>query len=166
MRRGPAACRRDEGRPGVSRSFHLTIATPATLLVDAPDVVSIRAEDDSGGFGLLPGHADLLTVTPACVLRWRSAEGVESYCAVRGGVLTVTGGDRVAVACRHGVMCGDLQELEGVAHAARAARIEAAQRARVTQTRLHANALRQLIRYLRPAGLSESVLSDGEGDGS
>ena len=49
--------------------LHLTIATPAAVLVDADGVASLRAEDESGAFGVLPGHADLLTVLPPSVLR-------------------------------------------------------------------------------------------------
>ena len=54
----------------MSAGLRLTIATPAALLVDVDNVRSLRAEDMSGSFGVLPGHADLLTVLPASVLRW------------------------------------------------------------------------------------------------
>ena len=33
----------------MSAGLHLTIATPAAVLVDADDVRSLRAEDESGG---------------------------------------------------------------------------------------------------------------------
>jgi F-type H+-transporting ATPase subunit epsilon len=147
-------------------SLHLRISTPAALLVDSRDVLSLRAEDESGGFGVLPGHADFLTVLPACVLHWRERDGKERYCAVRGGVLTVSGGSQATVACRYGVLGDDLQKLEAVAHAAASARASAASRARVEQTRLHAYAVRQLVRYLRLAGLTDGALFDGEGEGS
>jgi F-type H+-transporting ATPase subunit epsilon len=146
----------------MSKSFRLTIATPAALLIDASDVRAVRAEDESGGFGLLPGHADFLTVLPASVLRWRCDDGVEHYCVLQGGLLTTTGGDRVSVACRHGVLGNDLPQLEEDVRRMRAERADAAARARVEQTRLHAQAVRQLIRYLRPSTLSESALFDGE----
>jgi F-type H+-transporting ATPase subunit epsilon len=64
------------------------------------------------------------------------------------------------------VLGDDLQKLEAVAHAAASARASAASRARVEQTRLHAYAVRQLVRYLRPSGLSDGALFDGEGEGS
>jgi len=35
----------------------LTIATPISLVVDADSVVYLRAEDETGAFGILPGHA-------------------------------------------------------------------------------------------------------------
>jgi F-type H+-transporting ATPase subunit epsilon len=63
------------------------------------------------------------------------------------------------------VLGDDLAKLEAEVRAAAAARAAGESRARVEQTRLHAYAVRQLVRYLRPAGLSESILmSDGEGD--
>ena len=150
----------------MGRTLRLTIVTPATVLVDANDVHSIRAEDESGGFGLLPGHADFLTVLPASVVRWRSIDGIERYCAVRGGVMTTTGGDQVAIACRAGVLSDQLEKLEADCRLTRAAQADAAARARVEQTRLHANAVRQLIRYLRPSGLSEADLLGGDGRAS
>lgn len=151
----------------MSRSLRLVVSTPTTLLVDLADAQSIRAEDASGGFGVLPGHADFVTALSDHVLRWRGADGREHYCAVRGGVMTVRGGATVRVACRQGVLGDDLAQLEAVVREAAAACRAGESRARVDQTRLHAYAVRQLVRYLRPAGLTESVLmSDGEGDAS
>lgn len=134
----------------MSAALRLTITTPSSVLVDRTDVASVRAEDESGGFGILPGHTDLLTVLPASVVRWRGADGAVQYCAVRGGVLTVTQGRHVAVACRQGTIGDDLVRLEADVEAMRAADIDAYRRARVEQVRLHAHAVRQLMRYLRP----------------
>ena len=150
----------------MTKSLRLTIATPGEVLLDAEGVRAIRAEDESGGFGLLPGCADLLTVLRASVVRWRDAEGKERYCAIRGGVMTAKGGARVAIACRRGALGADLQKLEADAMAGRAAQAAAAARARVSQARLHASAVRQLVRYLRPAGSSQSLFADGEGEAS
>ena len=136
----------------MSQGLHLTIATPATLLVDAPDVRSLRAEDDSGGFGVLPGHADLLTVLPPSVVQWTEGSERRRFCALGGGVLTVARGSRVAIACRRGVIGDDLAALQVEIAAARSAEIDADRRARVEHLRLHARALRQLMRYLRPGG--------------
>ena len=136
----------------MSGGIRLTIATPSTLLVDVDDVRSLRAEDASGAFGVLPGHADLLTVLPPSVLRWTRGDGPPRYCALNGGVLTITGGDRVAVACRRGALGDDLEKLQAEVAAQRAAELDADRRAKVEQTRLHAQALRQLMRYLRGDG--------------
>lgn len=131
------------------RGLHLTVTTPMEVLVDVPGVVTLRAEDESGGFGILPGHADFLTALPASVLRWRGAHGVQYFCALRAGLLTVSGGDRVAVACREALLGDDLARLEAKVATLRADEADAARRARVEQMRLHASAVRQLIRYLR-----------------
>lgn len=149
----------------MSGALHLTITTPAAILVDDPAVRAVRAEDESGGFGLLPGHADLLTVLPASVVRWRREDGAMRYCALRGGVMTVSGGDVVAVACRRGVVGDDLAALEKEVEALREAESDAERRARVEQMRLHAHAVRQLMRYLRPNagdGVAAPLPTDGE----
>jgi F-type H+-transporting ATPase subunit epsilon len=143
----------------MSDGLRLTIATSAALLVDAADVRSLRAEDASGAFGVLPGHADLLTVLPPSVVRWTNASEATRYCALSGGVLTVSGGDRVAIACRRGAIGDDLTALQDEIAAQRAAELDADRRARVEQARLHARALRQLMRYLRRKG---QPLGDGD----
>ena len=45
--------------------MRLIITEPARVIADHDDVVSVRAEDASGSFGILPGHADLITVMTA-----------------------------------------------------------------------------------------------------
>jgi F-type H+-transporting ATPase subunit epsilon len=146
----------------MSDPLHLIITTPASVLVDSANVSSVRAEDESGGFGILPGHADLLTVLPPSVVRWRESDGEPRYCALKSGVLTVTGGKRVAIACRQGALGGDLATLEGRVQALRASETDADRRARVEQMRLHAHAVRQLMRYLRGGGLNAPLPFDGE----
>lgn len=132
-------------------ALRLTIATPTSLLVDCPEVVALRAEDESGAFGILPGHADFLTVLPPSVVRWRLAEGAERVCALSAGVLRVSGGG-VAIAAREAVPGGTLADLAGDVRSARESQTDAERRARAEQTRLHAQAVRQLMRYLVPDG--------------
>jgi F-type H+-transporting ATPase subunit epsilon len=134
----------------MSDTLHLTVTTPSHILVDNTDVVAVRAEDESGSFGILPGHADLLTVLVPSVVRWRTAEGGARFCAVRGGVFTVSAGRNVALACREGVLGDSLEDLEAKVRTIRAQQIEADRKARFEQVRLHALAVRQLVRYLRP----------------
>lgn len=136
----------------MTRPLRLTITTPAAVLVDAADVVAVRAEDDSGSFGILAGHEDLLTVLPASVVRWRTGTGDTRYCALRGGVLTVRDGTTVAIACREGTVGDDLAALEGAVATLRAAAADAEQCARVQQTRLHAGAVRQIMAFMRAGG--------------
>ncbi|MFM0500184.1 F0F1 ATP synthase subunit epsilon [Paraburkholderia caffeinilytica] len=134
----------------MSQPLHLTIATPAAVLVDSTEVMALRAEDESGNFGILPGHADFLTVLVPCVIRWHGADNAPHFCAVEGGVLRVAQGRSVTIACRDGIRGDTLVELQAAVEAARAKRLDMARRARVEQTRLHAQAVRQLLRYLRP----------------
>jgi F-type H+-transporting ATPase subunit epsilon len=131
-------------------SLHLIVTTPAKVLAEVDNVVFVRAEDQSGSFGILPGHADLLTVLTPSVVQWRVANGATSFCAVRGGVFTVSAGRNVAVACREGVVSDSLQDLEAKVRAVRAQQLEDDRKARVQQVRAHAFAVRQLVRYLRP----------------
>jgi len=136
----------------MSAGLRLIIATPAKLLLDVDGVRSVRAEDGSGAFGVLPGHADLLTVLPPSVVRWITGDGATCYCALGGGVLRVAGGRTVAIACRRGAIGADLSALQTEIEILRSAELDADRRARVEQTRLHAQALRRLMRYLRPGG--------------
>ena len=134
----------------MSETLHLTVTTPSQILVESDNVAAVRAEDQSGSFGILPGHADLLTVLVPSVLRWRTADGAARYCAVRGGVFTVAAGRDIAVACREGVVGDSLEDLEAKVRTVRAQELEGDRKVRVEQVRLHALAVRQLLRYLRP----------------
>jgi len=89
----------------------LVVLTPQTVVVER-DVVHVRAEDESGAFGVLDGHADLLTALTVSVLVYRDAERREHFVAVRGGLLTVTAGRRTEVLTRDAVAGDDLQTLE------------------------------------------------------
>ncbi|ACO78177.1 F0F1 ATP synthase subunit epsilon [Azotobacter vinelandii CA] len=135
----------------MSLPLRLRIVTPQQVLVDCTDVVAFRGEDASGGFGLLPGHVDYLTVLVPTVLRWRRAGGEQGFCAVHGGVLSLSGGE-LRVACREGIVGERLEQLEAQVREARETRRDSARRARVEHLRLHTQAVRQLVRYLRAEG--------------
>jgi F-type H+-transporting ATPase subunit epsilon len=149
----------------MSPTLHLLIATPASVLLDSEQVVALRAEDETGSFGILPGHADFLTVLCPSVLRWHADDGVGHFCAVEGGVLRVVDGHDVTIACRNGVLGDSLEILEAQIKAERAKQVDAARRARVEQTRLHAQAVRQLLRYLRPDAAPSGAASQASADG-
>jgi F-type H+-transporting ATPase subunit epsilon len=130
--------------------MRLLISDPTTVVADHADIVSVRAEDASGSFGILPGHADLLTVLTPSVVAWRHVDGRMGWCAVRRGVLTVRGGRQVAIATRQAQLGDDLDELEHAVVARFRAEADAERVARVTATRLHMQAIRQIVRALRP----------------
>ncbi|MDX1811450.1 MAG: F0F1 ATP synthase subunit epsilon, partial [Gammaproteobacteria bacterium] len=51
------------------------------------DVVSFVAEDESGSFGLMAGHADLMTALSFGLARYRQGTETWEYLAIPGGLL-------------------------------------------------------------------------------
>jgi F-type H+-transporting ATPase subunit epsilon len=129
----------------------LLITTPTSVVVDQNDVLAIRAQDESGGFGILPGHADFLTALTVSVVSWHGAEPPQRFCAVRRGILSVTGRNEVAIATRAAIVSDDLARLEKVILAQFREDLEAERTTRTESVQLQMRAIRQIIRYLRPA---------------
>lgn len=140
--------------------MRLLITTPTAVIVDAPDVAALRAEDESGSFGVLRGHADLLTALAVSVVSWRDARDRAHHCAVRHGVLTVSGGREIAIATREAVASDDLDELETVVLTRFRDAQDTERTARTRSLQLQMKAIRQIVRYLRP------VRPGGEGGAS
>ena len=67
--------------------MRLLITTPTFVVIDVQHVVAVRAEDESGSFGILDGHADFLTALTVSVVSWHHADDRQRFCAVRRGVL-------------------------------------------------------------------------------
>ena len=86
--------------------MRLAVTTPLAIIVDAHDVAHLRAEDETGAFGILRGHADFLTALSVSVVSWRDQAGGEHHLAVRGGMLEVRGGAAITVATREAVAKG------------------------------------------------------------
>lgn len=131
--------------------MRLRILTPLEVVVDEDDVQAVRAEDASGGFGILPGHADFLTSLAISVVGWRGARG-QRYCAVRRGVLRVTAGKEVAIATREAIPGDDLATLDQTVLARFRADADAQRTALAASTQLQLNAIRQIMRHLHPDG--------------
>jgi F-type H+-transporting ATPase subunit epsilon len=129
----------------------LLITTPTSVVVDRDDVLAIRAEDESGGFGIWPGHADFLTALTVSVVSWQGVEPRQQFCAVRRGILSVTGRNEVAIATRAAIVSDDLARLENVILAQFREDLEAERTARIENVQLQMRAIRQIVRYLRPA---------------
>lgn len=144
-------------------TLRLTIATPSRVWFDGVQIVSLRAEDESGAFGIRAGHADFVTQLTPSVVRWSGTDNAEHYCAVSGGVLLVSGGTHLSIACREAVPGDALNDLAAIVQSRHAAEEEALRRARVDELRLHARAVRQILRYLRPRADAGSALSTGAG---
>lgn len=130
--------------------MRLLVTTPTQVIVDHADIVAVRAEDESGSFGILEGHAAFLTALTVSIVSWRHADGRRQFCGVRRGVLSVSHGNQVAVATRQAVVGDDLDHLEAVVLAEFRDAAEAERAARLESMQLHIQAIRQILRYLRP----------------
>jgi len=144
----------------------LRVTTPLAIVVEAEGVAHLRAEDETGAFGILPGHADFLTALAVSVATWRDERGVERHAAVRGGMLEVRGGDTIAIATPEAVPGDDLHSLETEVLARFHQQIGEEQTARSDAQRLYLAALRQIVRFLRdgaPAAPGVLAASPDEG---
>jgi F-type H+-transporting ATPase subunit epsilon len=127
--------------------MRLRIVTPLSVVVDE-EVDSLRAEDASGSFGIRPGHARFLTALKISIVSWTHA-GTERFCALRGGVLTVTGGNTVAIATREAVAGDDLATLDTEVLARFQSDADEERVEHVETMRLQLHAIRRIISRLR-----------------
>ena len=142
----------------------LTVATPLAIVIDTDDVAHLRAEDETGAFGILPGHADFLTALAVSVASWRDKRGVEHHVAVRGGMLEVRGGNAIAVATPEAVPGDHLHRLESEVLARFRRQLAEERSARTDAQRLYLAAIRQIVRFIRnerapimPGGATEGL---------
>jgi F-type H+-transporting ATPase subunit epsilon len=103
----------------------------------------------------------VLTVIDAGVMRWRGAEGPWRYCALRGGVFSVTGG-AVRVACREAIVSEDLTSLQARVSAARKEALDESRRARAQGVKLYAHAVRRLMHELAAGGDTLGLQPDAD----
>lgn len=136
--------------------MRLRVVTPLAVAVDEDGVTAVRAEDESGSFGILQGHADFLTRIAVSVVSWTGADGARRHCAVRSGLLTVSKGTEVAVATREAVVGTDLDSLHREVVARFEHDLEAERTERVESTRLHLAAIRRIVEQLKRGGIAEA----------
>lgn len=127
----------------------LRIITPLSVVVDTDGVRALRGDDATGSFGIMSGHADFLTSLAIGVVTWRGGDETPHYCAVRRGVLSVTGGQEIAIATREAVVGDDLATLDETVLARFRADMETERMERVDSIRLQLNAIRQIVTHLR-----------------
>lgn len=130
--------------------MRLLITTPTAVVVDERDVVAVRAEDESGSFGILNGHTEFLTALTTSVVSWHHGSDRQRFCAVQRGVLSVMNGNEVAIATRQAIVSDDLGHLEHVVLARFRDALEAERTTRTESLRLQMQAIKQILRYLRP----------------
>jgi len=129
--------------------MRLQIVTPLAVEADLTDIVTVRADDRTGSFMILPDHADFITVLAITVVEWSTAAGEKGHIAVRGGILRVEGGDLVQIATRQAVSGPTLETLGTAVLDQLRDEAEAEAKTRVAATRLHMGLIRQLDRYLQ-----------------
>lgn len=129
--------------------MRLLVTTPMSIVVDAPDVRHIRAEDETGAFGILPRHADFITVLTISIVTWTDGKGMEHHVAVRGGILTVTEGRLVEIATRDAIGDDTLSRLGAAVLDRFRNEAAAEEQSRIAETRLHLAAIRHLQNYVR-----------------
>ncbi len=138
--------------------MRLRVITPLAIVVDADPVLALRAEDESGGFGILPGHADFLTSLTIGVVSWKDGTEKRRYCAVRRGVLVVEGGKIITITTREAVLGDDLATLDATVIASYRAAIEAERTEHADALRRQLAAIRRIAQQLdgrnRKAGLA------------
>ena len=127
----------------------LTVTTPLAIIIETDRVAHVRAEDVSGAFGILRGHAEFLTALSVSVVSWRDATGTNHHVAVRGGMLTVRDGETITIATREAVADDDLTHLQSEVLAGFTRRDEAEHTARLDAQRLYLAAIRQIYHFLR-----------------
>jgi F-type H+-transporting ATPase subunit epsilon len=98
----------------------------------------------------MAGHVPFLTALAASVVSWRDGTGREKYCAVRGGLLTVRGGQEIAIATRQAFLGDDLSQLEQNLRDSIAAADERERTERVAAAQMQAMAIRRIMSILRP----------------
>jgi F-type H+-transporting ATPase subunit epsilon len=130
--------------------MRLAITTPFATVLQTDDAVHVRAEDSSGAFGILRGHADFLTVLDVSVLTWRDGQNREHYVAMRGGILSVRDGGSVIVTTPEAVAGEDLHTLEADVLSRFQRHLDEERAAHTEAQRLHLAAIRQIVRLLRP----------------
>lgn len=129
--------------------MRLRIVTPLSVVVNEDNVQALRAEDASGGFGILSRHTDFLTRLTISVVSWKNSDGKQRYCAVRGGAFSVSAGRDIEIATREAVPGDDLATLDETVLARFRTDIDTERTEHVENTRLQLNAIRQIVRNLQ-----------------
>lgn len=128
--------------------MRLRIITPLSIVLNE-DIDSLRAEDASGSFGILGGHAPFLTALAVSIVSWRKAD-TEHFCALRGGVMTVGDNSDIDIATREAVIGNDLGTLDSEVLTRFRTDADKEQSEHVEALRLQFNAIRHMVSRLKP----------------
>ena len=89
--------------------MQLEVITPIGTLLKEP-VIRIVAEAPGGSFGILPRHADFVSLLAPSILTYETEAGSERYVGINSGTL-VKCGDEVLVSVLSAVTSDRLEEL-------------------------------------------------------
>ncbi len=126
--------------------MRLRIVTPLSVVLDK-EIESLRAEDESGSFGILTGHAPFVTALAVSIVSWRTAD-MEQFCALRGGVMTVGDTCDIEIATREAVTGDDLSTLDDEVLARFRSDADDERSEHVETMRLQFNAIRHMVSRL------------------
>ena len=126
----------------------LTITSPFGIIVDNEDILSLRAEDATGSFGILPLHADFMTILGISVLSWQDVQKKTFYCAVNNGIFAVARKGNISIATREAVIGDDLADLKQRVLGEFSIASDLESKTRLTQERFQSEAIRRIQDYL------------------
>jgi F-type H+-transporting ATPase subunit epsilon len=129
--------------------MRLQIVTPLTVEADLDGIASVRADDATGSFVILPHHADFITVLAISVVGWSTEGGEQGHIAVRGGILRVEDGELVQISTRQAISGTTLERLGSAVLDQLREEADTVGKTRIGSTRLHMGLIRQLDRYLK-----------------
>jgi len=129
--------------------MRMIVTTPFSVIADVDDMRALRAEDETGAFGILPGHADFLTVLGISVISWRDAGGEEHHIAVSGGILSVRSGSLVEIAAHEAFAEDTLATLGTIVEEQFRRQTESEQESWIAAARLQYATIRSIERYIR-----------------
>ncbi|MHC4597529.1 MAG: hypothetical protein ACYS47_00840 [Planctomycetota bacterium] len=125
----------------------LTVDLPTRRMVEA-EVVQVQAEDETGAFGIRPGHEPLVAALTMGWMRYRAADGREGWLAVDEGVL-VTDGETVEVYTHDALHADSAEEAERLLENELAQRHDREQDRRNAMLKMQLTAFKMLFGYER-----------------
>lgn len=130
-------------------SFPLRVLTPLAELW-AGEARALSAQDDSGSFGIRPGHEAFLTVLSPGLVQIVEADGRGRCFAVAGGVLQVDPAGAVTIATPEALTHTDPAALSAALAATRRARVQQEGAQRQAMASAEVAAMRRLERLIQP----------------
>jgi F-type H+-transporting ATPase subunit epsilon len=121
----------------------LKVWLPTEVLLEE-EVSRIKAEAESGWFGLLPKHVDFVTALIPGVMTFEPCGKPEEYLAIDHGIL-VKCGPEVSVSTRNAVRGTDLVQLKRDVELQFRERAEREKAARTLEAKLEADLVRNLL---------------------